>query len=81
MPDRGETILPASPAVRYAALTFATLPLLIPAIDTFYQFAQPRPGNIDSQMLAMVALPALLISLVGQLLTGAAQSLLGPQAG
>ena len=47
------------------------LVLVIPAIDTFFQLAQPRPGNPDSQMLPVVALPlafaALLIGLIRSL--------------
>ncbi len=58
-----------SPIARYAVLAFVTLPLLVPAIDAFYQFAQPRPGNPGSQILYMVVLSGLLISLVDQLLS------------
>ena len=42
--------------------------VLIPAIDFFYQFAQPRPGNLDSQILATIAVPVMLIALAAQLL-------------
>lgn len=45
-----------------------TLVLLIPAIDIFYQLAQPRPGNLDSQILSVIFIPALLLSLVVELL-------------
>ena len=41
--------------------------VLIPAIDAFFQFAQPRPGNTDSEILPTIALPVLLIALVIQL--------------
>jgi hypothetical protein len=44
-----------------------TLVLLIPAIDTFYQLAQPRPGNPDSQIPAVVVIPALLIAMTIEL--------------
>ena len=37
--------------------------VLIPAIDTYFQFAQPRPGNHDSELPALVALPVLLVAL------------------
>jgi hypothetical protein len=37
--------------------------VLVPAIDTFFQFAQPRPGNPDSEILATIAVPVLLIAL------------------
>ena len=46
-----------------------TLVLLIPAIDTFYQLAQPRPGNPDSQIPAVVVIPALLIAITIELVT------------
>lgn len=45
-----------------------TLVLLVPAMDIFYQLAQPRPGNPDSQALPLVAVPVLLLALVGELL-------------
>ena len=41
--------------------------VLIPAIDTYFQFAQPRPGNPDSELPALVALPVLLVALAIQL--------------
>jgi len=41
--------------------------VLIPAIDTYFQFAQPRPGNPDSEILPMVAVPALLVAFAIQL--------------
>ncbi len=41
--------------------------LLLPAIDTFFQFAQPRPGNLDSEILWTIAVPVLLTVLVAQL--------------
>jgi hypothetical protein len=44
-----------------------TLVLLIPAVDTFYQFAQPRPGNPDSEILSMIAIPIVLLALVVEL--------------
>ncbi len=44
-----------------------TLALVVPAIDVFYQFAQPRPGNPGSEVRWIVAVPALLISLSAQL--------------
>ena len=43
------------------------LVLLVPAIDTFFQFAQPRPGNPDSEILWTIAVPVLLLALVSQL--------------
>ncbi|NNE95371.1 MAG: M28 family peptidase [Acidimicrobiales bacterium] len=41
--------------------------LVVPAIDTFFQFAQPRPGNPDSEILPTVAVPLFLIALLSQL--------------
>ncbi len=51
----------------FALVTASLLVLCIPAIDTFYQFAQPRPGNLDSQILWIIVLPALMISLATEL--------------
>ncbi len=45
----------------------SALVVLLPAVDTFYQFSQPRPGNLDSQMLFMVAIPILLLALLVEL--------------
>ena len=41
---------------------------LVPAIDIFYQLAQPRPGNPDSEILAFIAIPVVLLALVVELL-------------
>ena len=41
--------------------------LLVPAIDTFYQLAQPRPGNPDSEIPALIAIPVVLLVLVVEL--------------
>ena len=43
------------------------LVVLIPAIDAFFQFVQPRPGNPDSEILPAVAIPVLLVALGIQL--------------
>jgi len=37
--------------------------LVVPLVDTLFQLAQPRPGNIDSQILAIVCVPLLVIAL------------------
>ena len=50
--------------LRFAVLSTVTLLLLIPPIDFFLQFAQPRPGNLDSQVASSIALPILLALLV-----------------
>jgi Peptidase family M28 len=52
----------------FALLATTTLVLVGPVIDTFFQMAQPRPGNLDSQMLWIVAIPAMLIALGVELL-------------
>jgi hypothetical protein len=51
---------PLGPAV---ATVGAWLILAIPAIDVFYQFAQPRPGNPGSEVLPVVAVSVLLVGL------------------
>lgn len=43
------------------------LVLIVPAIDTFYQFAQHRPGNPDSEILSLIAIPIVLLALVVEL--------------
>jgi hypothetical protein len=45
----------------------AAVLLMAPAIDIFFQFAQPRPGNPDSQILFIVAVPIGLFALVAEL--------------
>jgi hypothetical protein len=51
-----------------ASLTVGvTCVVMVPAVDTFFQFAQPRPGNPDSQILPAVAIPVLLAALAIQL--------------
>jgi len=54
--------------VRWALMTCVVLVLLVPAIDIFYQLAQPRPGNPDSQILPFIVIPILLVALVVELL-------------
>lgn len=43
------------------------LVLLVPAIDTFYHLAQPRPGNPDSGLLPIITIPIMFIALVVEL--------------
>ncbi len=52
----------------FALVAVVTLALLVPAIDTFYQLAQPRPGNTDSEILGVVVIPVVLTALVVELL-------------
>ena len=39
--------------------------LLVPAVDFFWQFGQPRPGNPDSSLPAVAAIAFLLVALAG----------------
>jgi hypothetical protein len=41
----------------------SALVVLVPPIDFFLQFAQPRPGNPDSQILFTISLSVFLIAL------------------
>ena len=50
--------------VRFALVAAPTVLLMTPAVDYLWQFAQPRPGNPDSQMTAAAILPLLLGALV-----------------
>jgi hypothetical protein len=52
----------------WALVGGTTVVLLVPAVDIFYQLAQPRPGNPDSQVLSFVAVPVLLLALGIELL-------------
>ena len=54
--------------VRLGLVALPTLALLVPAIDFLFQFANPRPGNLDSQVLPMIAVPILLLALTIELL-------------
>ena len=62
----GRRIFPASAGVQaiFSALVLAALlVLLVPAVDVFFQFAQPRPGNLDSQILFMIIVPVIMVAL------------------
>ena len=52
----------------WALVAGTTVVLVVPAVDIFYQLAQPRPGNPDSQVLPFVAVPVLLVALKIELL-------------
>jgi hypothetical protein len=52
----------------FMMVTCTALVLVVPAIDFFYQFAQPRPGNPDSQILSVIAIPVVLIAMIFELL-------------
>ena len=42
--------------------------LVVPAVDTFFQLATPRPGNPDSELAAAVVVPVALLALLTGLL-------------
>ncbi|MDJ0792273.1 MAG: M28 family peptidase [Acidimicrobiia bacterium] len=41
-------------------VALSTFTVLVPAIDTFFLFSSPRPGNQDSELPAMIVIPFLL---------------------
>jgi hypothetical protein len=51
-------------SLSFALVSGTSLVLVIPAINYIYQFAQPRPGNLDSQILFTIAIPIMLFSMV-----------------
>jgi len=56
---------------RLGALALVAVPTMImsvPVLDTLYQLGQPRPGNLDSQFLDMVAGVGLIVALAAGLL-------------
>lgn len=55
-------------AVGEGVLAGITLLLVVPAIDFFYQLAQPRPGNPDSEVLLTIIIPVALLALTLDLL-------------
>lgn len=59
---------------RHVPLILVAVPsliLVVPAIDTFFQLALPRPGNPDSEVVETVAVVVLLAVLVGALIGSA----------
>ena len=57
---------------RLVALVLVAAPslvLLVPAVDTFFLLAQPRPGNPDSDLVETIAVAIFLAVLVGGLIT------------
>ena len=54
--------------VRFAFVAAPTVVLLTPAIDFFFQFGQPRPGNPDSSIPSVAAIAFFLAVLAGGLL-------------
>ena len=51
--------------VRFAFVAAPTVVLLTPAIDFFFQFGQPRPGNPDSSIPSVAAVAFLLATMAG----------------
>ena len=58
--DRGG---PWGQTLRTLVVAAPTLVLMTPAVDVFFQLSQPRPGNPDSEMTAVVAVPLMLVLL------------------
>lgn len=56
--------------VRFAVVAAPTIVLLIPPIEFFFQFGQPRPFNPDSSIPSVAAMAFLLAFLAGGLLAG-----------
>jgi hypothetical protein len=54
-------------------LGLPTLVLLVPAIDTFFQMALPRPGNLDSEMVEVIAVVIFLAALSAALIAACHQ--------
>lgn len=63
--------LEASAGRRIASLALTGVPgiaLFSSVVLDFYNFAQPRPGNLDSEMTTVIALPAFLVTMLVGLL-------------
>jgi hypothetical protein len=54
--------------LRFVLVAAPTVLLLLPAVDLFFQFGQPRPGNPDSSIPSVAAVAFLLAFLGGGLL-------------
>jgi hypothetical protein len=67
--------------VRLVILATPTLILLVPAVDTFFQMAQPRPGNPDSQIVEVIAIAVALAVLAGTLVVSVGITRVRPLAG
>lgn len=62
-----------APPVRFAIIAIPTAVLLIPAIDSFFLLAAPRPGNPGSELPATIAVSLLLVILAVGLVHAASQ--------
>jgi hypothetical protein len=63
----------------FTAVAAAAFVVMTPAIDTFFQLAQPRPGNTDSQLIPFAGLSTALAYLVAALVAAAWPSGREPQ--
>ena len=59
----------AGALMRFAVVTAFAVLLVTPAADVFFSMAQPRPGNPDSEITAVVIVPLFLTLLAAALLT------------
>ena len=49
--------------LRFTLVASTVMLLTVPAIDVFLQFANPRPGNLDSSTPATIVVPLLLVQM------------------
>ncbi len=42
--------------LRTLTVAVPTLVVMVPAMDFFFQFAQPRPGNLDSEVVSLISI-------------------------
>ncbi len=54
-------------SARIGAIVLVSAVVLVPAVDTFAQLAMPRPGNPDSDLAPVMAVPLLLVLLAAGL--------------
>lgn len=50
--------------IRVIGVSIVTASLVVPALDTFFLLATPRPGNPDSELPSLIILPVILVLLV-----------------
>lgn len=55
-------------AVRVVGVSIVTAMMVVPALDTFFLLATPRPGNPDSELASVVILPVALAFLIIELI-------------
>lgn len=54
-------------AIVFLVVMATAIVVVLPAVDIFYQFGQPRPGNPDSELFFMIAVPILLLAMLFEL--------------